>query len=62
MDAAGVYMRQKWPGLADTVLALADVDVRSAEYGEGRVTYGMQWAWRIVKAWLGGLAGGKKEL
>ncbi|KAF2276606.1 class I glutamine amidotransferase-like protein [Westerdykella ornata] len=32
MDAAGVYLRRKFPKLADTVLTLADVDVRGPEY------------------------------
>lgn len=32
MDAAGVYLRQKFPELADMVLSFADVDVRGPDY------------------------------
>jgi hypothetical protein len=32
MDMVGMYLRHKFPKLADIVLAMADVQVRSEEY------------------------------
>ncbi|KAF2742348.1 class I glutamine amidotransferase-like protein [Sporormia fimetaria CBS 119925] len=61
MDLAAVYLREKWPQVADTVLAMADVDVRPEGYEQSKVgMYGF-FGWQIVKAWLRGFFGGKSK-
>lgn len=55
MDLVGWYMKQKFGSLADTVLAMADVQVRSQEYDSGKVAFTAWFVWHIFKAWVGGL-------
>ena len=50
------YMRNRWPGpLPETVLSMADVDVRSQEYGQGQVGFTVWWVFHIFKVWARGL-------
>ncbi|KAF1951524.1 class I glutamine amidotransferase-like protein [Byssothecium circinans] len=61
MDMVAVYMKNKWPGpLSDTVLALADVEVRPAEYGQGKVGFIASFMLLIARAWFRGLTSRKK--
>lgn len=61
MDLAGVYIKQKWPELADIVLTMADVEVRSEEYGESQVAVKAWFGWQILKAWVKSILGSKKS-
>lgn len=56
MDMVAVYMRQRWPGtLSDTVLAMAEVEPRPQEYGQGKVRFTAWFVFQIFKAWVQGL-------
>ncbi|KAH7130272.1 class I glutamine amidotransferase-like protein [Dendryphion nanum] len=56
MDMVGVYMKKRWPGpLPDTILAMADVDIRPPEYTQGQVAFNSWFVFQIVKAWFQGL-------
>ena len=61
MDMTATYMRTKLPAaLVDTVLMLADVDVRSQEYGQGKIAWTVGVIWLVVRAWFSGLWKGGK--
>ena len=62
MDMVAVYMKQRWPGaLSDTVLAMAEVEPRSIEYGQGKVRWTAWFVYCIGRAWVQGLTGRKKS-
>lgn len=56
MDMVAWYMKQKLPSaLADTVITMADVDIRPQEYNKGKVAFTAWFVWHIFKVWLRGL-------
>ncbi|CAI6310647.1 unnamed protein product [Periconia digitata] len=55
MDMVAVYLRKRWPGvLSDTVLAMADVEVRPQLYGQSKAGWMGYFGWLVVRAWVGG--------
>jgi hypothetical protein len=62
MDMVATYLRHRWPGAAtETVLEMADVQVRSQEYAKGKLGNNAWWAFHIFKAWVGGLTGTQRR-
>jgi hypothetical protein len=56
MDMVATYMRHRWPGAAtETVLEMADVQVRSQDYAKSKLGNNAWWVWHIFNAWIGGL-------
>ncbi|KAF2119341.1 class I glutamine amidotransferase-like protein [Lophiotrema nucula] len=56
MDMVATYLRYRWPGpLPETILSMADVDVRAQEYSQGQVGFTAWWVFHVFKAWVRGL-------
>lgn len=62
MDMVAVYIRKRWPGvLSETVLAMAEVEVREQVYGQSRVGMMAYFGWLTVQAWVKGLFASRKR-
>ena len=62
MDMVATYLRHRFPGAAtETVIEMADVQVRSQEYSKGKLGNNAWWVWHIFKAWVGGLTGAQRR-
>ena len=60
LDMVAAYLRGVFPGpLAETVCAFAEVGDRGMGYGQGKVGMYGWFGWLVVRAWIGGLFGGK---
>ena len=62
-DMVAVYLRRHWPGtLSDTVIAMANIDVRPQEYETGKVGFTAWWILHVFKAWVRRLRSTEKNV